>query len=235
MSYQNIFSRCELKYLITRQQQAALKTEMEKHMKPDPHGRSTIRSLYFDTPDRLLIRRSIEKPVYKEKLRVRSYSAATSDSTVFVELKKKFKSTVYKRRIDMTWQQACDYLAGRAPAPKPGQISREIDYFRQLYPGLEPAALIAYDREAYFGREDGSFRITFDENIRWRDHDLSLCGDTGGEPLLGRDEVLAEIKTSGAIPLWLTHFLTVNRINKTSFSKYGNAYRSAVVSRAKTA
>ena len=88
MSYQNTFKRYEIKYLITEQQMELLKELMYRYMLPDKFGKSIISNIYFDTPSKLLIRRSLEKPIYKEKLRVRSYGTATDDSTVFIELKK---------------------------------------------------------------------------------------------------------------------------------------------------
>ena len=105
-------------------------------MKGDEYGRSTICNLYYDTPDYLLIRRSIEKPVYKEKLRIRSYSKASSDSTVFVELKKKYNHVVYKRREALTNKEAVNWLSGEKPTSVNNQITSEIDYFLQYYEPL---------------------------------------------------------------------------------------------------
>lgn len=224
MSYQSIFKRYEIKYLITRRQRDMIKAAMEGLMHGDEYGKSSILNIYFDTPDHLLIRRSLEKPIYKEKLRVRSYGIASQDSRVFVELKKKYDCVVYKRRISMSTQDAISYLCSGASAPAESQISNEIDYFLKLYPTLAPAMMLSYDREAYYAVDDCGFRITFDKNIRWRDSDLSLCSGAYGEALTAEDEVLMELKIIGAIPLWLSHLLSENSIYKTSFSKYGNAY-----------
>ena len=137
-------------------------------MKPDIHGKNTILSLYFDTPDDLLIRRSLEKPLYKEKLRVRSYGIADTDTTVFVELKKKYQSVVYKRRIAMSEKEARRYLLSHASVMDT-QISREIDYCLFHYHNLIPRMLLSYDRAAFYAMDNPQFRITFDENILWRD------------------------------------------------------------------
>lgn len=221
------FKRYELKYLMTKAQQTKLLELFQKHMIPDEFGKNIIFNLYYDTPDFLLIRRSIEKPVYKEKLRVRSYGRANSDTKVFLELKKKYKSIVYKRRIDFTQLQSEEYFQNKFTLP-PSQIANEIDYFKKLYSNIAPMVFISYHREAYFGKEDNEFRVTFDSEILWRNKDLSLSSEEYGNAILDENSVLMEIKVIGGIPLWLTNFLTENNIYKTSFSKYGNAYKSII-------
>lgn len=223
MNDQMIFKRYEIKYLLSAAQTELVQAAMERHMVPDEHGRSTILSLYFDTPDFLLARRSMEHPLYKEKLRLRSYGIADSDSTVFVELKKKYDSVVYKRRIAVTEDAAERYLLGHIPVADT-QISREIDYCMSHYPGLAPKVLLSYEREAFYGKNDHGLRVTFDHDILWRDTDVSLKDGVYGAPLLADDEVLMEVKTGGALPLWLAHLLSENEIYHTAFSKYGSAY-----------
>lgn len=225
MSYQYVFKRYEIKYLISRKQKEQLLQSMQTYMQADAYGRSTIGNIYFDTSDFLLIRRSIEKPVYKEKLRLRSYGVATPDSPTFVELKKKYQSIVYKRRIEMPEQQAMRYLAGKESVADT-QIAREINYTLTLYAPLQPIIFLSYEREAFYGRDDHAFRVTFDENILWRNTDLSLCKGIYGTPILQSDQVLMEIKTSTSIPLWMVTLLSENHMYKTSFSKYGNAYQA---------
>ncbi|MDD6036555.1 MAG: polyphosphate polymerase domain-containing protein [Lachnospiraceae bacterium] len=224
MEYQNVFKRYELKYLITRQQKELLLQYMEPYMEADSYGRSTIYNIYYDTPDSILIRRSLEKPVYKEKLRVRSYGVATPDKKVFIELKKKYKGIVYKRRIAVKEEEASGYMNRGEPLPLKNQITGEIDYFCHFYRGLRPAMAISYEREAFFGKEDSGLRITLDENIMWREEKLSLCEKPHGTSILAPDEILMEIKVAGCMPLWLVRFLSAQKIYKTSFSKYGRAF-----------
>lgn len=224
----NKFERREIKYLIDSQQRKAIMDRADPFMKPDEFGRSTICNVYYDTPDMLLARRSLEKPVYKEKLRVRSYGPTSQDGTVFVEVKKKFKGIVYKRRVAMTEREAEQYLTGRAAAAEASQIVSELDYFLTQYKELAPAAFIAYDRQAFFGKADPDFRVTFDENVRWRDEELSLSGGTDGAQQLKPEQSLMEIKIAGAMPLWLAEELSRLGIFPTSFSKYGNAYKAMV-------
>lgn len=225
MADQMIFKRCEIKYMLDITQAELLKNQMKQYMTADEHGVSTICSLYFDTPDYLLIQRSMEHPVYKEKLRLRSYGTADKDTTVFVELKKKYESVVYKRRIAMTEDEAERYLLFHEKV-KDTQITREIDYCLKNYKKLAPAVMLSYEREAFYAKDDHEFRITFDQNILWRNYDLSLCRGIYGEAILAKNKVLMEVKTAGAIPLWMVHFLTENQIYKTSFSKYATAYRT---------
>lgn len=230
MGYQQLFRRHEIKYLITPAQQQWLLEVLSSRLEGDRYGRSTICNVYFDTPDSRLIRRSLEKPVYKEKLRLRSYGTASPDSTVFVELKKKYKGVVYKRRVPMCEAEAMDYLCRRQPA-EDGQIQREIDYFMDFYGCLQPAMHLSYERQAYYDRQDSGFRLTFDDHIVWRRQPLSLCVPPGGQPLLPDDRILMEVKTTGALPLWLTDLLTRQRIFRTPFSKYGLAYEAALTNK----
>ena len=226
MNEQMTFKRYELKYMMTRAQTEALLKAMEGHLQLDQYGHSTIRNIYFDTDSFRLVRRSIEKPLYKEKLRVRSYQRADDESMVFVELKKKFESVVYKRRVMLPHKAAMDALKNDLPLPEDSQIGREIAAFREFYgKTLMPAMLLTYEREAYFPVGGVDFRLTLDENILWRTEDIDLGAPVGGTPVLNRDCVLMEIKTPGGIPLWMTHFLSEHKIYQTSFSKYGAAYQ----------
>lgn len=223
MGYQNIFRRVETKFLITEEQRDKMKLLFPGRMVDDKYGKSDICNIYYDTPSYLLIRRSIEKPVYKEKLRVRSYGTATSESDVFIEIKKKYNSVVYKRRICAKEKAAEKYLAS-SEKNSASQVGKEIDYMFELYEGLSPRVFLSYRREAFYAADDSDFRVTFDTDILWRDYDLSLKSGIYGSPILDEGKVLLEVKSSVGIPLWLTAFLSENKIYKTSFSKYGNAY-----------
>jgi SPX domain protein involved in polyphosphate accumulation len=224
MAFQAIFERYETKYLLSQEQYLAVRSVMDSHMTPDAYGRSTICNLYFDTPDFLLIRRSLEKPVYKEKLRLRSYGVATPDSTTFLELKKKYKKVVYKRRISLPYETAMAYVCEGKEIPD-SQIRRELDYCKSFYKTLQPAVFLSYEREAFYEEGNSDFRVTFDRNILWRQESLTLCDGVYGEPILQPDQVLMELKSAGAIPLWMVHCLSQNKIYQTSFSKYGTVYR----------
>ena len=228
MGCQMTFKRYELKFMLTQSQKQALLQVMEPYMALDQYGRTTIQNLYYDTDSFRLVRRSMERPEYKEKLRVRSYGTAREGGRVFVELKKKYDHVVYKRRLTLPEPDAMAWLAGDKSAAPDSQIGREIDYFCTFYRDLRPQVFLSYEREAYFERGGGDFRVTFDENILTRRAALSLKTSPWGTPLLPHGTVLMELKTPGGIPLWMTRFLTENHIYKTSFSKYGTAYQNVI-------
>ena len=219
------FKRYEKKYLLTAEAYERLWAQLADRLEPDDYPRSTVCSIYYDTDDCTLIRRSIEAPVYKEKLRLRSYGVPGAKDEVFVELKKKFRGVVYKRRAALPADTAAAWLAGEAPAPGDGQMLREIAWFLHENP-VRPRALIACDRTAWRAKDEPELRITFDRDIRWREDELSLTAGDRGEPLLAPGEVLMEIKIPGAAPLWLAHLLSRERIFPTSFSKYGTCYKT---------
>lgn len=220
-----VFERCEKKYLLSETQYQALMRQLTEHMKTDRYSVHTIGNIYYDTDDFAIIRASIEKPLYKEKLRLRCYGVPKPDTTVFLELKKKFKGIVYKRRAEMTLAQGQRYLkTGEKPAGS-GQILNEIDWFLKRYrPG--PKVYIAYDRLALFGKEDPELRVTFDRNIRFRDDALDLAKGPWGTPLLESGQVLMEIKLCGAMPLWLANALSELKLFPVTYSKYGVCYKN---------
>lgn len=235
MAYQTVFKRYELKYMLTEEQKQKLLTAMEPYMKLDAYGRTTIRNIYFDTDNYRLIRRSIEKPAYKEKLRIRSYAQASTESPVFIELKKKYDSVVYKRRLCMNEKEAMEWIAENHNCEQETQISKEIAYFLDYYKDLRPAAFLSYEREAFYSLGGDDLRITFDDHILCRQESISLTEDVWGMELLEPGMVLMEIKCSGGIPLWLTQVLSEERIYKTSFSKYGEAYQKIIFPKLKEA
>ena len=217
------FKRIEKKYLLSEKQFDSLFRRIGFHLKPDEYGRSTVLSLYLDTPDHRIIRNSLEAADYKEKLRLRSYGTASFDSTVFLELKKKFRGVVYKRRAAMSLSQVNRYLQQKAK-PFESQIMSEIDWSMRRYQWPEPAMLIACEREAWFDDEHPDLRLTFDRNIRYRETDLTFRRAYVGTSLLPDHTVLLEIKTAGSMPLWLAEALDNGSILPCSFSKYGSAY-----------
>ncbi len=220
--------RYELKYLLDGAQTDFLKKSLEGHMRLDQYGRTSIASLYYDTPNYQLIRASAEKPLFKEKIRLRSYGLATRESPVFLELKRKAYRIVYKRRVQSTIPLVEKFFAGSGDICAPGQINKEITYFRDFYGTLVPACLIIYDREAYF-EPGGDLRLTIDHCPRYRVDHLDLTSSMDGLPLRPPGHTILEIKVQEAMPLWLSHILDEGRIYKNSFSKYGEAFRQQLV------
>lgn len=217
------FRRVEKKYLLTPAQYEAFRKGMQPYVTPDLYSHYTVNNVYYDTPDFRLIRTSLEKPVYKEKLRLRSYGTPDESDPVFVELKKKYDGVVYKRRITLEAWEADGFLTGW-PIGAPSQISREIDRFLLTYHPL-PAAFIGYDREAFSGRDDPELRVTFDTDLRGRNWDVDLRLGDYGERILPADAILMELKIPDAAPMWLARLLSESRIFPTSFSKYGTYYK----------
>lgn len=201
---------------------------MKDYVRADDFGRYTICNLYYDTDDYQLIRASLEKPVYKEKLRMRSYGVPSDQDKVFVELKKKYDHVVYKRRTAMKAVDAAAYLHGGVVPEQENQIGHEIDWFMHSYhPG--PKVFIAYDRTAFAGLEAPDLRITFDTNLRWRDTELDLRAGDYGALFLSPDHILMEIKIPGTAPVWLAHLLSETGVFPTSFSKYGTYYMQNIL------
>ena len=219
------FERYEKKYLLSAAQQEFLLKEMRPHMQADVYSNYTICNLYYDTDDWRLIRASLEKPAYKEKLRVRSYDVPGETDNVFVELKKKFDGIVYKRRITTGLEEVAPFLNGDVPAGRYGQIGQELAWFQSFY-RTEAKVFIGYDRQAFQDIEDPELRITFDTNLRWRTTELSLEQGDHGAPLTMPGDVLLELKLPGACPLWLSRLLSEAGAFPTSFSKYGSCYQN---------
>ncbi len=224
MSYQTVFKRYEIKYLLGKEQREALIGAMDGRLKLDEYGHTVIRNIYFDTDDYRLIRTSLDKPVYKEKLRIRSYKRIAKDEDVFVELKKKYESIVYKRRIALPESSAMKWLAYGGEQPGTSQIENEIGYFRSFYEGLAPKVFLSYEREAFYPVDGSDIRITLDSNVLGRRSGLSLRDGIYGSEVLPDSKSILEVKVSGSMPMWLIRFLRENNINKASFSKYGMYY-----------
>lgn len=218
-----IFKRIETKYRITVSDKERLLSLLSDRFTPDPHGPTTVSSVYLDTPDRLLIRNSIEGGVYKEKLRIRGYGDVNDSTDVFFEIKKKYKGVVYKRRIRAPLFKVEEYLKNHTP-PAKGQIMSEIDYFMQYYKNPQPAMLISCYREGFFGKDDDGLRITFDTDVRYNSWVPDLRSSEKGQRILEEDYCIMEIKASDSMPIWLSKALSDCALFPRGFSKYGTAH-----------
>lgn len=220
--------RYEKKYLLTKEQYTQLKEMIEDKTEKDEHGDTTICNIYYDTPDYKLVRKSLEKPVYKEKFRIRSYGIANSNTKVFAEIKKKYDGVVYKRRVSYKLGEMMNCTMRELQnisKEKDKQILDEIYYMFKAYDGLEPKMFIAYDREALFATDESGIRITFDKNVRYRTDDLRLDTNSRGIPILENGMCILELKTGPSLPVWISDILTELKIYPASFSKYGEAYK----------
>ena len=194
MNFIYVFKRIEKKYFLTKEQYNNIIKKTEAHMHPDHFGETIINNIYFDNENDELIETSLQKPVYKEKLRLRGYGALTLDSTVFFEIKKKYNGVVYKRRISMTLKEAYDFINTKKLPPN-------------IIDNINP-----------------DLRITFDSDIVSRYDDIRLELGNAGTRLIPKDTYLMEIKIPGAMPLWLAHALSEEKIYPTRFSKFGKSH-----------
>lgn len=217
------FQRHEKKYMLTREQCTALLKYLAHKLRSDQYGSYTISNIYYDTDRFDLIRMSLEAPVYKEKLRMRSYGAPNAGNPVYLELKKKYDGVVYKRREKLSYHDAKRFLAEGTCGTGDTQIMKEIGYFLGVYP-VKPKVFLCYDRVALVGIEDEGLRVTFDTGIRFRQTELSLNKGNWGTDILEPDKILMEVKVPGAFPIWMSRIFSELGIFPTSFSKYGTCY-----------
>ncbi|MDY5576353.1 MAG: polyphosphate polymerase domain-containing protein [Lachnospiraceae bacterium] len=233
-----VFSRYEKKYLLTEENYHWILENISEHMVPDKFNKNgqlyNIANIYYDTSNDALIRASIEKPVYKEKLRLRSYGVPALEDKVFLEIKKKYKGLVNKRRTTLRLFEAYDLIEhGIDPGDQPyinRQVLEEIKYFLRVY-DLKPKVYLTYDRQAFFSKDDRDFRITFDTNIKARREEVGLEKGNEGRLLINNAFWLMEVKSSEAVPLWFTSLLSEKQIFSTSFSKYGTEYKQMIQNR----
>lgn len=222
-----VFRRVEKKYIMTREQYLAIKEMLSEKMIEDSHGKSTICNLYFDTNEYELIRHSITKPIYKDKVRLRSYNLPTLDSKVYLEIKRKYEGVVSKRRIEMTlndyynFEEVNDLYENK-------QILNELNYYFQFYK-LKTTMFLAYFRRAFYVKDNMEFRVTFDSNIIARNYDLKIENGIYGDYILDKDKYIMEIKILDAIPLWFVKILDQFNISPCGFSKYGEAYTKLIL------
>ncbi|MBS5842732.1 MAG: polyphosphate polymerase domain-containing protein [Clostridiales bacterium] len=232
-----VFSRYEVKYMLNTEQKESIIKAFREYMREDRYNYGgkyyTISNIYYDTADNTLIQRSLSKPVYKEKLRLRGYGIPKPGDIVFLEIKKKYKGVVNKRRSCIELEEAKRYMeTGILPEIKPymnKQVLQEIDYFTHIY-DLQPKLYLAYDRLAFFDKNDPQFRVSFDTNIRTRRYDLTLDAGDYGQNMLTDDTWLMEVKINKNLPLWFARLLQEYKMYKSSFSKYGTEYARMIAS-----
>lgn len=222
---QQVFERKEIKYLLTQQEYDALLREIEPYLQKDHYFEETNCSIYFDNDLHYLAVHSMDKPLYKEKVRLRSYNTPKLNDKVFLEIKKKFNGVGSKRRVEMPLKDYYQYvdtgLSGHTSNP---QIQKELDYcIAQNH--LKPVLYLAYDRRSYNDRATNQLRITFDANVRYREDDLRLEHGSHGQQYFTQPMYVMETKTMGAYPMWLVHALSHLNIYPTSFQKYGSVYQ----------
>lgn len=225
----NYFNRYEKKYLLNKEQSEQVKQEVNRRMILDEYGRHQIHNIYLDTDSFQLIQTSLEKPLYKEKFRIRGYGDGL-EMTTFIEMKKKYKGIVYKRRTAFSQEEITQFVKDiELPESIDNQIMNELIWAQSRYHFI-PKMYIGYQREAYFQDDSDDIRITFDDHIRWRTDDLELAAHEDDLTITDKHAVLMEVKVADAMPLWLTACLNVGKIYPLSFSKYGACYKQMIES-----
>ena len=227
----NVFRRLEEKYLINSAQYDNLIEVMSRHMIPDQYGDYLVQNIYYDTPHWDVIRNSVDRPLYKEKMRLRCYNRLETPqipNDVFLELKKKYNGIVYKRRITMDKETPLNTMRD-VVSRVDTQIARELDYYLNQNPVYERVH-IAYRREALAGVENPDLRVTFDTQMRFRLDNLNFVSPLdSGRTILPQGEIVLEIKTIGGLPIWLTRALSESKVYPRTFSKYGTCYTNYIV------
>ena len=224
------FKRVEMKYMLSSAKKAAFIEALGDSLIPDDYPESDIMNIYYDTQDYHLVRKSLERPIYKEKLRLRTYGVPGNETQAFLEIKKKFRGIVYKRRITLPYEEAISAMNNGTPLNREGQIVREIEALRAHYGSLSKKTVVSYHRTSFYLKDDPSFRITFDNDIRYRTSSCDLSSGIFGKKLLSDDMSIMEIKVGGAMPLSIAHILSSLDIRKGRFSKYGSAYETEYLS-----
>lgn len=218
------FERVEKKFILTHAQAEALMRDLTAgYMAVDQYEQHTIRNLYYDTDDYALIRRSIQRPKYKVKFRLRAYGTPMEDTLIFAELKKKYSGVVYKRRIAVSPDDMRRFLRGETLDSENPQIQRELHRYLSEHP-IRPKVFLAYERVALYGLDDPALRVTLDTHLRYRTTRLDCFTDDAGELICPDDPVILEVKLANAAPLWLARLLSWHKIYMSSFSKYGTCY-----------
>lgn len=228
-NYQGVFQRIEKKYILDEEKYNALMEKLDGKLDHNEFPNSTILNIYLDNSNYDLAIKSIQKPVFKEKVRLRSYNVPNKDSTLYLEVKRKYKGVIGKRRIGITQSQYEEYLkTGNIKDVDNRQIFDEIDYTIKRY-NIYPKMLVAYDRVAFYLRENHNIRLTIDFNLRSRTEDLDLYLGDAGKRFFENNMCILEIKSCEAIPIWFANILNSLKIYPTSFSKYGEIYKKTIL------
>ncbi|MBE7054130.1 MAG: polyphosphate polymerase domain-containing protein [Ruminococcaceae bacterium] len=230
-----VFRRSEKKYVIDNEAYLKMRNFLKTYMISDKYNKDDntyhISNIYYDTHDDYLVRNSIEKPIYKEKIRLRTYGTPDLNSFSYIELKKKYNGITYKRRTKIKLYEAYDFLNNKIFPENNGYINKqvlnEISYFISVYNPV-PKIKISYDRYAFFSLDTKDLRVSFDRNIFFNTENLQLESSEKGNRLLKEDYWILEIKAEKGIPIWLTNYLSENKIYSTGFSKYGSIHKRLI-------
>ena len=229
-----VFDRIEKKYIINKTQKKQLLCAIRKNMKKDNYHKSEVYNIYFDNDNFETIINSIDWVDFKAKIRARNYQGY---DRVFLEVKTKVydpeENIGYKRRVMITLKDfelltsnkktLEEIILRNEPSPRNIQIAKEIDYLISRLE-LSPKIIVIYNRESY--KDGDNLRITFDENLRYRDINLSFISKKD-DTMYFKDNknIIMEVKAHGVIPLWLANTMAEVKAYPERFSKIGNIYQ----------
>ena len=216
-------NRCEIKYLLAGAQRDALTELLGRRMAPDVFPEYLVQNFYYDTDAWDAARASLNQPAYKEKLRLRCYGVPAGGSALYLELKRKYKGVVSKRRVSLPAGEYAPGRAGALLALDNSQAAREMAFYLQRGP-IKEKAFLAYQRRAYVGLGGENLRVTLDTDIRFRPDRLDFHHPDAGQRVLPSDMAVLEVKTPDNIPLWLSRALCGARLYPVPYSKYGVCY-----------
>ena len=234
MQDQKTFDRIEKKCLITKEQKQHMLEVVKANMHKDSYFESEVYNIYFDTDNYDLIIQSVEQPMFKEKLRARSYGGFDK---VFFEIKTKLcgkeNNVGYKRRVRITkndynklvknHEKLLSFMPQNADGPNDYRVAREVDYLIDLF-DLKSKILVFYIRQSWQG--EGGLRITFDEDLKYRTKDIGFSKRKIDKNYFDDEKnIIMEIKAHGVLPLWLVKKLSAERIFPQQFSKVGKIYQ----------
>ena len=218
-----IIDRMEQKYFVSFDKYNKLMKLINNKLVKDKYFSERIYNIYFDNDEYEFMTKSLDKPLYKEKVRLRSYETKDKNSNVFLEIKKKFQGHGNKRRVVINYNEAKDYIDNKIIPNTNKQIMGELDYtFKKN--NLKPKISLTYDRLSYAFKEDESYRVTFDTNIRYSNKKVDLV-DLDDEYCLFNDGYIMEVKTLKGYPSWFIKALNELKLYPVSYSKVGEAYK----------
>ena len=230
-----LFDRYELKYLVHAKQAAALLDDLEPYVKRDKNagadGYYKITSLYLDSPELAAYWEKLDGEKYRRKVRVRTYGAGAADA--FIEIKQRLNLGVAKRRTKLPVAAAESTLRALCTGRhEPGDAVLDEVYVLAKTERLRPTVIVSYNRAAFFDAWRRDLRITFDRNLKYRVHDLSLQGDpTRGRWFLPPDWYVLEVKFDRILPSWLCTALNRHDLKLERISKYCRAIEAAGLAR----
>ncbi len=223
------FNRYEIKYFVDELRVPELRRELAAHMDSDPyspHGGYPVTSVYYDTADLRFYWEKIEGLRFRRKLRMRLYgapAACTDDTPVQVEIKQRVNRVTQKRRIELPYAVALNWLDHRAeldcgPAQR-GFVDEVSTLVQNL--DLRPIVTTGYLREAFVGRDaDLGLRVTVDHKVHGRDRDFRFDSGAENRFIIPPKLAIVEVKANERVPYWITDLLARTDMSVVRVSKY---------------